>query len=205
MTDSEFPPPQSDAGRRRIATRSLADATGIGCEIMAYSGSPGIPTLCDCADGRSGIGHLVPRRDALAQRGHEHPRVRGHEVSAQVARGPARLRGPDLAADPPPRARAQRRQATQHVGDLRNRARRRRRQGDDVGASSAASWARSAAGVDAPSWEGPPSRRPPGSRRPSARRARAARRGCRSRMASRPAAGLDAHAGRPARRGTTGA
>jgi hypothetical protein len=34
MTDSEFPPPQSYAGRRRIATRSLADATGIGCGIV---------------------------------------------------------------------------------------------------------------------------------------------------------------------------
>jgi len=33
MTDSEFPPPQSHAGRRWIAIRSLADATGIGCEI----------------------------------------------------------------------------------------------------------------------------------------------------------------------------
>jgi hypothetical protein len=34
MIDSEFPPPQSYAGRRRIATRSRADATGIGCEIV---------------------------------------------------------------------------------------------------------------------------------------------------------------------------
>jgi hypothetical protein len=34
MTESEFPPPQSHAGRRRIATRSLADATGIGCGIV---------------------------------------------------------------------------------------------------------------------------------------------------------------------------
>jgi hypothetical protein len=30
----EFPPPQSHAGRRWIATRSLADATGIGCETV---------------------------------------------------------------------------------------------------------------------------------------------------------------------------
>jgi hypothetical protein len=34
MTDSEFPPPRSHAGRRRSATRSLADATGIGCAIV---------------------------------------------------------------------------------------------------------------------------------------------------------------------------
>jgi hypothetical protein len=34
MIDSEFPPPQSHAGRRRITTRSLADATGIGCAIV---------------------------------------------------------------------------------------------------------------------------------------------------------------------------
>jgi hypothetical protein len=34
MTDSEFTPPQSHAGRRWIATRSLADATGIGCRIV---------------------------------------------------------------------------------------------------------------------------------------------------------------------------
>jgi hypothetical protein len=34
MVDSEFPPPHSHAGRRRIATRSLADATGIGFAIM---------------------------------------------------------------------------------------------------------------------------------------------------------------------------
>jgi len=36
MTDSEFPPPQSHAGRRWIAGwagRLLADATGICCEI----------------------------------------------------------------------------------------------------------------------------------------------------------------------------
>jgi len=37
MTDSGFPPPQPHAGRRRIAGwagRLLADATGIGCEIV---------------------------------------------------------------------------------------------------------------------------------------------------------------------------
>jgi hypothetical protein len=34
MTDSEFPPPHSHAGRRRIATRSLADATSIGFAIV---------------------------------------------------------------------------------------------------------------------------------------------------------------------------
>jgi hypothetical protein len=34
MTDSEFPQPQTHTGRRRIATRSLADATGIGCGIV---------------------------------------------------------------------------------------------------------------------------------------------------------------------------
>jgi hypothetical protein len=33
MIDSEFPATRSHAGRRRIATRSLADATGIGCAI----------------------------------------------------------------------------------------------------------------------------------------------------------------------------
>jgi hypothetical protein len=33
MIDSEFPAPHSHAGRRRIATRSLADATGIGRAI----------------------------------------------------------------------------------------------------------------------------------------------------------------------------
>jgi hypothetical protein len=33
-SDSEFPSPHSHAGRRRIATRSLADATGIGCGIV---------------------------------------------------------------------------------------------------------------------------------------------------------------------------
>jgi len=33
MVDSEFPPPPSHACRRRIATPSLADATGIGCAI----------------------------------------------------------------------------------------------------------------------------------------------------------------------------
>jgi hypothetical protein len=34
MSDSGFPPPQSHASRRRIATPSLADATGIGCGIV---------------------------------------------------------------------------------------------------------------------------------------------------------------------------
>jgi len=42
MTDSEFPPPQSHASRRRIGTTDhrlrrrcpLADATGIGCGIV---------------------------------------------------------------------------------------------------------------------------------------------------------------------------
>jgi hypothetical protein len=44
MRDSNIPPPQTHAGRRRIAARSLADATGIGSEIArrsttVYSGS----------------------------------------------------------------------------------------------------------------------------------------------------------------------
>jgi hypothetical protein len=34
MADSGFPPPHQHAGRRRIATRSLADATGIGRAIV---------------------------------------------------------------------------------------------------------------------------------------------------------------------------
>jgi hypothetical protein len=34
MTESEFPPPPSHAGRRRIATRPLADAKGIACGIV---------------------------------------------------------------------------------------------------------------------------------------------------------------------------
>jgi hypothetical protein len=34
MIDSEFPASHSHAGRRRIATRSLADATGIGRGIV---------------------------------------------------------------------------------------------------------------------------------------------------------------------------
>jgi hypothetical protein len=33
VIDSEFPVPHSHAGRRRIATRSLADAAGIGFAI----------------------------------------------------------------------------------------------------------------------------------------------------------------------------
>jgi hypothetical protein len=33
MADPEFPATHSHAGRRRTATRPLADATGIGCEI----------------------------------------------------------------------------------------------------------------------------------------------------------------------------
>jgi hypothetical protein len=35
MTDSEFTPPQSHAGRRWTTTRSLADATGIGLRDRA--------------------------------------------------------------------------------------------------------------------------------------------------------------------------
>jgi hypothetical protein len=34
MADPGFPPSHSHVGRRRIATRSLADATGIGCAIV---------------------------------------------------------------------------------------------------------------------------------------------------------------------------
>jgi hypothetical protein len=40
---SEFPPPHSHAGRRRIATRSLADATSIGCAIVRRPASARLP------------------------------------------------------------------------------------------------------------------------------------------------------------------
>jgi hypothetical protein len=38
MADSGFPPTRSHAGRRRIATRSLADAAGIDCAIARRGG-----------------------------------------------------------------------------------------------------------------------------------------------------------------------
>jgi hypothetical protein len=40
MIDPEFPLPHSHAGRRRIATRSLADATSIGFAIARRVGGP---------------------------------------------------------------------------------------------------------------------------------------------------------------------